>query len=69
MLNVFVDGDGQPQYVPIGNISDLRSIDATAVGGLPIADLEKAHDKQVGHDGNARLATCSASEKSVSVSA
>jgi hypothetical protein len=47
MLNIFVDGAGQPQYVPVGNISDLGSIDATALGGVPIEDLEKAHEKQV----------------------
>ena len=47
MLNIFVDGEGQPQYVPVGNISDLGSIDATALGGVPIEDLEKAHEKQV----------------------
>jgi hypothetical protein len=47
MLNIFVDGEGQPQYVPVGNISDLGSVDAAALGGVPIGDLEKAHEKQV----------------------
>lgn len=47
MLNVFVDGNGQPQYVPVGNIKDLRSIDASAIGGIAVEDLEKAHDRQV----------------------
>ena len=47
MLNIFVDGEGQPQYVPVGNIGDLGSVDAAALGGVPIGDLEKAHEKQV----------------------
>jgi hypothetical protein len=55
MLNIFVDGEGQPQYVPVGNISELGSVDAAALGGVPIGDLEKAHEKQVRQ---LRQATC-----------
>lgn len=41
MLNIYIDGDGNPQYVPVGNITDLRSVDVSSIGGVPIADLEK----------------------------
>jgi hypothetical protein len=41
MLNIYIDGKGDPQYVPVGNITDLRSVDVSAIGGIPVADLEK----------------------------
>lgn len=43
MLNIFVDGSGEPQYVPVGNIADIRSFEPSSIAGVPIAELEKAY--------------------------
>lgn len=46
MLNIFVDGAGNPQYVPVGNIKDLQSVEPKAIGGIDVKNLGKAFDKR-----------------------
>ena len=42
MLNLYLDGAGDMQYVPVGNIADLRKLDVKAIGGVPVEVLAPA---------------------------
>ncbi|PRW56651.1 expressed protein isoform A [Chlorella sorokiniana] len=42
MTNMFVDKDGEVQRVPVGNIADLRTIEVSEIGGVPISELQKS---------------------------
>lgn len=44
-LNIYVDGAGEPQYVPIGNLDDIREVDINEIGGVPIQAMQKAAAK------------------------
>lgn len=41
-LNIYIDGDGEPQYIPIGNIDDIRTVDIDEIGGVPIKAMRDA---------------------------
>ncbi len=43
MLNLYLDGAGDMQYVPVGNIADLRKLDVKAIGGVPVEVQALAH--------------------------
>lgn len=35
-LNIYIDGDGEPQYIPIGNLDDMRQVEVNEIGGIPV---------------------------------
>lgn len=42
MYNVYVDLDGKVQRVPVGNISELATVEVGEVGGVSLKELQKS---------------------------
>ena len=42
MYNLFMDRDGEPNQVRVGNVADLASINVKDIGGIPTQSLAEA---------------------------
>lgn len=42
MYNLFIDRDGEPNQVKVGNIADLTSVNVKDIGGIPTQSLAAA---------------------------
>lgn len=40
MYNAFIDGEGNPQKVRVGNVADLKEVEIDAFGGVPIDEMK-----------------------------